>query len=276
MDILKASGEIEKFDKEKIYETSVKAGASKELARRVAKKVEKEARGGMKTQEIHRLASKLLKKEPGAALRYHLKQAIMELGPSGFPFEKFFAAILKENGYKVGVGVPMKGKVVVHEVDVLARKNESYMIECKFHNHAGIRTDSKVALYTYARFLDLKSNKKNLLDRSWLVTNTRCTSHAINYAKGVGLKITSWRYSTDGENLQKMIQKGEFYPITLLRSVKGDVVEKLSKENVVLVRGLMDIGYDKLKKKVGLDEKVLKRVFEEAEELLEDEANGIV
>ena len=47
-----------------------------------------------------------------------LKQAIMELGPSGFPFEQFVAELLKCRGYQIKVGVIVEGHCVNHEIDV--------------------------------------------------------------------------------------------------------------------------------------------------------------
>ena len=56
------------------------------------------------------MAFNLLKgKSKHVAAKYHLKGAIMELGPSGYPFEKFVAAILSHQGYKVQIGQIVKG-----------------------------------------------------------------------------------------------------------------------------------------------------------------------
>ncbi len=56
------------------------------------------------------------------------------------------------------------------------KDGKKYMIECKFHNR-GIKTHIKVAMYTHARFLDLKE----YFDAAWLICNTKCTSKAIRY-----------------------------------------------------------------------------------------------
>jgi hypothetical protein len=120
-------------------------------------------------------------------------------------------------------------------------------------------------MYTYARFLDLNNNPKNKIDMGWLVTNTKCTPHAIKYANGVGLKITSWQYaSKGGKNLQKLIEAKKLYPITILHSVRGEVKERLARARIVLVRDIVDLGYDKLRDKTGLREKDLQKVLMEA------------
>ena len=268
MYVTKALGNKEKFDKRKIERTCLKAGASKQLARDVSNRVEKIVYQGMTTKEILKITLKLLKDKPEVASRYDLKRAIMNLGPSGFPFEKFFAAILKNDGYETKVGVTMIGKATTHEVDIIAKKDKNYMVECKYHNKLGIHTNSKVAMYTYARFLDLKNNPENKIDLGWLVTNTKCTNHAIQYAKGVGLKITSWQYASGKDkNLQELIELKRLYPITVLKSVKGGIKERLSQADIILARNLIDISLKELKIKTKLPEGILNRIIKEAREV---------
>ena len=266
--IIKASGDKEEFNKKKIERTALKAGASKQFAREVSDKVEKAVYEGITTKKILEIALKSLKDKPEVALRYDLKRAIMSLGPSGFPFEKFFAAILENYDYKTKVGLILKGKATTHEVDILAetKENKRYIIECKYHNHLGTHTDSKVAMYTYARFLDLKNNPENKINLGWLVTNTKCTTHAIQYAKGVGLKITSWQYPSN-ESLQKLIMKKRLYPITILKSINSTIKEKLSHANIILAKNLIDTNLNELKIKTNLPENILIRIIKEAKEV---------
>ncbi|MEK6936075.1 MAG: ATP cone domain-containing protein [Nanoarchaeota archaeon] len=263
--VIKASGEKEEFDKKKIERTTLKAGASKRLAKEIANKIERKVYEGITTKEILEIALKSLKDKPEVALRYDLKRAIMSLGPSGFPFEKFFAAVLENHDYKTKVGLILRGKATTHEVDILAetKENKKYIIECKYHNQLGTYTDSKVAMYTYARFLDLYNNPKNKINQGWLVTNTKCTPHAIQYAKGVGLKITSWQYPSN-ESLQKLIMKKRLYPITILKSINSTIKEKLSQANIILARDLIDLNLNELKIKTKLPENILIRIIKEA------------
>ena len=118
--IKKASGDKEIFDKKKIQKTILKAGASEQFAGKVADKVEKKVYDGISTKKILTTTLDLLKEKPEVASRYDLKRAIMSLGPSGFPFEKFFAAILENYGYETKVGNFVSGKNVKHEVDIIA------------------------------------------------------------------------------------------------------------------------------------------------------------
>ena len=122
--------------------------------------------------------------------KYRLKNAIMELGPTGYPFEHFVGAILRTQGYKVKVGVLIDGKCVQHEVDVVAEKdNKIIVVECKFHRSAGKKSDVKIPLYIRSRFNDIYdkwSADGTLGDKEyegWLVTNTHFTTDAEKYGK---------------------------------------------------------------------------------------------
>src|SRR3972149_4640100 len=90
-------------------------------------------------------------------MRYSIKKAISDLGPSGYPFERYFARVLEAYGYSSELNLIVEGHCVSHEVDILARKGGGlYVIECKYHNDGGKPTDVKTALYVHSRFMDIK------------------------------------------------------------------------------------------------------------------------
>jgi len=268
--IMKADGHLDEFKKSKIEKTVIKAGGSKELAKQVANNVAKKIYKGTPTKDILRLTLRELKKYPVIASKYDLKRAIMSLGPQGFTFEEYFSQLLQNHGYETKVGLIMRGKATTHEVDILAENKKRFMIEAKYHNRTGKHTDSKVAMYTYARFLDLHNNPKNKINRGWLVTNTKCTHHAVEYADGVGLRITSWQYASNGEkNLQELIKIGKLYPITILHSVRGHIKEQLAKAKIVLAKDIVTYNLKELRRKTGLNEKSLRKVLKEAQEICE-------
>ena len=264
MYVIKASGKKEEFNSEKILGTLLRAGASRNLANDIVSQVKSKIHDLITTREILDMALDLLKnKRPEVGARYDLKRAIMNLGPTGFPFEQFFAEVLEHYGYKTKVGQTVQGKITDHEVDIIAEKNsEKYMIECKYHNSLGVYTNIKVALYTYARFLDLKKKFK----QPWLSTNTRCSTKAILYAKGVGMKITSWEYPKN-ESLQELIKKKKLYPITILKSVDNNIKTKLSKAGITLAKNLINYDLNELKKKTKLPENVLEKIIGECREV---------
>lgn len=262
--IIKASGDKEKFNPKKISRTIVKAGATQDFANLVSKQVSKKIKSGDKTEKILNLTLKSLNKYPSLAARYDLKRAIMKLGPTGFPFERYFARILDEYGYNTEVGRILPGKMITHEVDIIAKDSKNkkrYMVECKYHNYVGVYTSIKTALYVYARFLDLKG-----FDSPWVVTNTHCSFDVLNYAKGVNMRITSWDYPK-GESLQKLITQKRLYPITILKNLNNKTKTTLFASKIMVLKDLINYDFKRLKQKTGLDDKTLFYLIENAKNI---------
>ncbi|MEK7062400.1 MAG: ATP cone domain-containing protein, partial [Patescibacteria group bacterium] len=128
IEIIKANGERETFDLQKLRNSLIRARATTSVADRIAKHIEQELKDGMTTRDIYRHAFEILERElKPVALRYSLRKAVMDLGPSGFPFEKFVAEIFKAKGFQTQTDVVMPGRCVSHEVDVVAW-NENELI----------------------------------------------------------------------------------------------------------------------------------------------------
>ncbi len=226
--VVKANGEYEPFNPDKLRESLSHAGVEHEVVEIVVEAILDGLTEGMSTKEIYHRAFSMLRKKRSskpAAIKYSLRRAIAELGPSGYPFERFFGEILKRKGYSVRVGIDVEGWCAPHEIDVSAHKDGvHHLVECKFHNNHGLRSDIKTALYVQARFEDLE--KKYLQDKveserfheAWLVTNTKFTSVAIQYGTCVGMHLIGWGYPK-GEGLRELIEETSIYPITVLPSL---------------------------------------------------------
>lgn len=251
--IKKASGHAEIFSKDKIRSSFIRSGVSKNLADETARLIEKRLKPTTSSEELYRHAHKyLLEKRPEAAARYSLKRAIMQLGPAGYIFERYMARIFEKYGYTTKVGQIIKGYCVNHEIDVVAlKKGRHYMIECKYHNRPGTRSDVKVALYTYGRFLDVEKmwrsirGHRDLFHQPWLVTNTRCTSEAIKYARCVNLRIVAWRYPPS-RGLEYFIEKKRLYPVTILPSLSISAARRLSVGGVLLAEDVLKYSAEEL------------------------------
>jgi hypothetical protein len=264
MYIIKSSGEKQRFSPKKIYQSILDAGASKSLARETTNIVKSKAKNGITTQEISKIITLYLKKHKGLAERYNLKKSIMSLGPTGYIFEKYFAKLLEEYGYKTEVGRKLKGKDVEQEIDILAEnKNKKYLVECKYHNEAGIYTGLKVAMYTHARFLDVQKHK---LNQAWLATNTHCSHDAIKYSRGVNLKLTSWRYPED-ESLRKMIEEKKLYPITIL-NLSEEQRNKFISNNLILLKQIIEREASEISKHTGIKTKDIEILKKEGKEII--------
>jgi hypothetical protein len=235
INVLKATGEIEPFSEEKVISSLVKAGASLDVAKEIIGQVKPNLYQNIPTFEIYsKVMSLLRKRQINLAEKYNLKKAIMDLGPTGYPFEQFVARVLETQGAKVETNRIIQGKCVAHEIDVIAQNEERSMIECKFHAIPGGRTDIKVALYTYARFLDIKHQG---FDVPWLITNTKVTGEVKAYALCVGMKVTAWDYP-EGEGLNEMIDKSGLYPVTASTRLSEKEKKQLVEKGIVFIKDI--------------------------------------
>jgi hypothetical protein len=122
--IKKYSGEYEAFDVGKLINSLRRSRADEDIVQNIARKVQEQIEEGMTTSKIYQLAFKMLKgKSRISAPKYKLKKALMELGPSGFPFEKLVGKIMEQEGFATKIGVIVQGNCVQHEVDVIAQKD---------------------------------------------------------------------------------------------------------------------------------------------------------
>lgn len=239
--ILKADGKRESFDQEKLRFSLLHSGASEEATEKVIAHIITDLHDGMTTNEIYNHAFSFLHKiSKHVARSYSLRRAVMDLGPAGFSFEKFVAEILKSKGFKTLTDQIVLGGCVSHEVDVVAwNEKKLIMIESKFHNELGTKSDLKVVLYVKARFDDLKDNvfnyggKERPLDEGWLVTNTKFSSTAIHYGICKNMVMIGWNYPEKG-NLQDMIEEEELHPITCLNSLSQENRRTLLESGIVL------------------------------------------
>lgn len=119
--VTKASGESVVFEMDKLKQSLRNSGASEEQIEKVVKQITPRLYHGIPTKKIYKWAFGLLKKGPrDVAARYQLKRAIMDFGPSGFPFERFIGELYKKLGYQVQVSKIVHGRCIKHEIDVIA------------------------------------------------------------------------------------------------------------------------------------------------------------
>jgi len=272
--VIKASGNAEAFNSSKLVNSLVRAGAPEDVARDIAEKVSLQVTPSFHTRHIFRMAKKLLRKYNRATgMRYSIKRAIYALGPTGYPFEKYVARILKAYGYSVEVNRIIKGYCVTHEVDVLAsRDDRRCVIECKHHANGDKPADVKIALYVHSRFNDIRKafefseHQNSHVHEGWLVTNTRCSVDAIKYAECVGLKIVSWRYP-EKESLDMMIEGKRLYPVTILPAATKNAIQSLTSRNIILADEIAGMDVQTFLIKSGLDQATALSIKKEADEL---------
>ena len=245
--IIKASGDKVKFSLNKLRTSLKRTGADNTIIEQIIDTVRDELYQGISTKEIYNRAFALLKKNRSyLASKYKLKKAIYELGPTGFPFERYVSAILKYSGYNTTVGKVLQGQCVTHEIDVVAHKNNhTTIIECKFHSEQGFNCNVKVPLYINSRYQDIKvfwdanSKKETVLTKGWVVTNTRFTKDALQYGNCCGLYMLSWDYPKDN-GLKNRIDRLRLYPITVSTLLTNKEKQFLISRDIVLCRELVE------------------------------------
>lgn len=273
INVIKASGESVVFSYDKLKHSLRKAGANDEQCNNIIKKIETDLYDGITTKKIYQKAFSLLKASSlrPLAARYKLKKAIMELGPSGYPFERYIAEIFKYKGFNTKVGQIVQGYCVKHEVDVLAEnENKILFIECKYHKDAGFTCNIKTPLYINSRFLDIekhhrkKAGYETKTHEGWLVTNTKFSTDSIQYGNCAGLYLLGWDYPQK-ECLRKLIDNSRLYPLTTLTTINNIEKQRLLDMKLVLCHDLLN--NEHILKSISIEQKRIKEILDECDKL---------
>ncbi len=238
--IRKASGEEELFETYKLERSLRNAGADNDLIEEIVKNIVDWLSVGLTTKKIYSRAFSLLRRtKTGAASRYKLKQAIMELGPTGYPFEKYIGKLFEQQGFEVKVGQIIYGTCVSHEMDVIATsKNVQHLVECKYSTDQGKQISVQVPLYVRSRVNDIISKRKTFPEyagfsfEGWIVTNTRFSADSLQYGKCSGLHLLAWDYP-NGNGLKELIERLKIYPITILSNLTRKEIQHLLAQDII-------------------------------------------
>lgn len=246
MIVVKADGTVEEFRPKKLIASLRKAGAQPSEINTIVATIQSTIHDGARTQEIYKIAFEMLRNsEDPTAARYSLRRAVFGLGPTGFPFEDFLGRLFEAEGYKTKRRLVLRGKCAVHEIDLAAYSPaHTFIAEAKFHAHPGVKSDLQVAMYSYARFLDLEAARVCKDDvcgvvSSYIITNTKFTSAAIKYAECSGMQLISWNYPK-GASLQNRIERSGLYPITVLTQLSNTHKQILLKNNVIMCSDVIE------------------------------------
>ncbi len=256
--IIKADGSNEIFDPQRLTLSLERSGASVSSAEQIAKKITETVIPNTSSHDIYAHAFELLREdERPIAARYAIRRALMELGPTGHPFEDFISHLYRTEGWEVETRKIIKGKCVSHEVDFYAShtikdvrskdENASRTIngvreflaaELKYHNDPRYKTDLKVALYVKSRFDDIfscdESERSCPLNRGILITNTKFTSEAIAYAECSGVELLGWGYPVHDTLFMRMC-RAKVYPITALTKLSHAEKHILIENGIIAV-----------------------------------------
>jgi hypothetical protein len=271
--VTKFDGRKENFQKQKVFETSLRMGLSKEDAKEVADKIESKVYDGIQTKKILQMIFDFAKEyKPEIRQRIDLRQAISLLR-SKPDFETFVTLLLKEEGYSVVHNQIISGNCVNHEIDDVAKKgNETIYAEVKHHIQYHTFTGVGVFLEVQATFEDLVEgfeNKKNKYNfsKALVILNTKLSEHARVYAKCRDIDFIAWKDPIDN-GLEKRIEEYKFYPITLLKNIDSKTEAQLGDAGIVLLKQLVKMNPKEISKMTKISANRISDLANKARKLL--------
>jgi Holliday junction resolvase-like predicted endonuclease len=234
--VKKSNGDLETFSTKKLERSLRNAGADSELRTEIIKDINSWIYEGVTTKKIYDSAFRYMhRKKDSSSLRYKLKKAMMELGPTGHPFEQFIDKVLEKQGYQTEVALVIDGYCVTHEVDVIATKEKTqFIVECKYGQSVSVQ----VPLYVHSRVNDIIRKREKMKEfndyvfHGMVATNTRFTHDSMTFSKCSGLYLLGWDYP-EGNGLKDIIDREKIYPITILHSLTKSQKELLLNKGIV-------------------------------------------
>ncbi|TSC56209.1 MAG: hypothetical protein G01um101418_105 [Parcubacteria group bacterium Gr01-1014_18] len=238
--IIKNNGQIENFSKDKMSKILIKLGAPTETINHISAQLEKKFLGRkIFSWELSQELNHILRREhPILAKKYNLRSAILRLGPTGFDFEKYVAAVLTAYGYKADLPGDLQGACVTHEVDVTVEKDgRTAMIEAKFRHNPSDFIGIKDTMSTWARYMDLiDGNRIGLcphFDEVWIVTNAKFSEQSLKYGHCKNMVMIGWNHPHE-RTFAQMIDLQLMYPVTILDNLSTHTIRTLSEQNIML------------------------------------------
>jgi len=271
--IKKAHGERVHFSEDKYRRSLRRSGASDNQINNILEKITPELHEGMSTHELYKKTHALMRDEKMLSSngRYYLRQAIQDLGPTGFPFERYIAKLMEAQGFTTVVDQNMTGKCIRHEIDIIATKgSERLLTECKFHHETGIYCGIQTTLYVKARYDDVREGEqqdKNY-NQCYLITNTKFSTDSIDYARCIGMRLLGWAYPYNN-GLETIIDELGLHPITCLSSIPKKIVHALVNHGIVLCQDV--IRNDAPLRQLGLSKNVISDIVHESQAICRQE-----
>jgi len=212
MVVIKADKRRERFNKNKIINSLLKIGLEEDKALEIAQQAKEELKGKITTDEIFNfVTSKLENYNLLYAGKYNLRRAIMNLGPTGYPFEKYIAKVLNTYNFTTKTNQSFKWKMLFFMKLMFWRIKIMIFILLSVNTTilVGVNLNIKVPLYIHSRFLDLKANlkeKNKYHYQMWLITNTKFTTEALKYGECMKIKMIGWLYPKNN-SLEKLLKE---------------------------------------------------------------------
>lgn len=248
-------------------------GATQETAEAIADEIESRLYDGITTRRILQMIYRRLKKrKPVMKLQIDLRRSLSLLR-SAPDFERYIQFLLRAHGYEVTSNQIIRGRCVEHEVDAVARKDgKTCIVEVKHHYKYHTPTSLDVSRISRAVFEDLTEGHQlghnNLkIDYAMIVCNTKLSEHAKRYANCRGIKHIGWS-TPPNQDLQTMIETKKLYPITILKGLSTTTRNKLTSNNIILLKQLTETNTTQLRRQTGIAKQKLAPLVDSAKAIL--------
>jgi len=272
MFVIKADGSKQEFDKNKIVRTCIRMRLDEEAAKEVADRIEKRIVDGTSTRQILKMIFSFVKDyRPAVRHIVDLRESISLLRPKP-DFEEFVRLILNEYGYETSGNQFIKGRCVEHEIDGIVRKGKDVLLlEIKHHYQHHTYTGLGIILEANSTLEDIQDgfgrNHTIKFNRALIVCNTKFSIHAIDYAGCKEIELIGWNMPI-GRGLETMIGGKKLYPITFLKILDKNTERKLADNGIVLLKQLIEMDVQELKKRTKIKESKLNILKKRAMEII--------
>ncbi len=270
--VTEVRGITEEHDHSKVVQTCLRLHSTREMAEKLADRIEAKLYDSISTEEILRMIySYLAENRPQVKYEVDLRKAISLLR-SKPDFEIYVRKLLSEHGYKVEGPLIVRGRCVEHEIDTIATKNgETTYVEVKHHLWPNRYTGLDIFLEANSTFEDLVSGNKIdlnkiLFNKALVVCNTKLSDHARRYADCAQIMYIAWK-SPPAASLERMIEEKRLYPITLIRTLDSKTEAKLADAGVLLLRELLNSDLKELSGTTGIFRDRLEKLVQRAAEI---------
>jgi hypothetical protein len=272
--VTKANGFRQPFDREKIVQTCLRMGLTREAALEVARQVEGKLYDNISTNEILKIVFALIRKQrPAVKHVFDLKYGISLMEPKP-EFEMFVRALLMYSGFQVKPNTILKGLCGEHELDAIAAQDGlTYLVEAKHHSAYHALTGLDESRIARAIIEDVTDGYKQgtttiKVDRAMIVTNTRYSEHAVAYGGCRNILQIGWT-SPDGFGLRDIVEKNRLYPLSCLKTLKTQTRLRLVYMGIVLIKQLLEQDHHYIERKMGLPQKTVSEIMENAKNATE-------
>ena len=271
--VTKADGSLQPYDRGKVVSVCLRLHASQEEAELVADRVEERLYDGIPTREIIRMVYEYL-----GELKPHLKP-IMDLREalgairSKPDFEEYVRAMFRELGYRTRPATVVRGFCVEHEIDgILERDVEVLCLEVKHHTQPHVKVRLEELLKLRSVFEDLRRGYENGLNNlplsgALMVSNAKFSEMAVRYAKCVGIRVLGWN-TPRGGGIERLIDEYGLHPVTSLKELSRDQVERLCDAGICTLRELSRMDAEKVSSATGLPLELAERIVSDSSRFL--------